>query len=122
MVTKQTRLAAYKKIMTAIKAGVVRPSKMQSGCKYRKGARRCGVGALFSDAQLQDLQARGLNHRVIRNVAEVIGVKNIEYVTGMSLAELHAVQNKHDRCSAWLTGGDQEFREYIENTIEVLSV
>lgn len=65
-------------------------------CMYRNGDQRCGVGALFNDAQLDSIEEFGLNTTGINVVADVIGVDNIEFVTGFTIDELIEIQEQHD--------------------------
>ncbi len=68
-----------------------------STCEYRYASgNNCAVGSLFSKAQLMDIDARGENESAILYVADNIGRKNIEAVTGMSLKELESLQDIHD--------------------------
>ena len=109
-----TKLAAYKKVLSGIKSGIVDPEKMYF-CQYREPATglQCGVGILFNDAQLNDILERGLNEWSIRQLANVIGVKNIETVTGLSLKELDDLQTHHDTCCS-----NVEFEEYVRAKIK----
>ena len=56
----------------------------------------CAVGSLFSKEQLKDIERLELNEMSIDYVADKIGEKNIEAVTGMTMFELESLQKTHD--------------------------
>ncbi len=66
-------------------------------CVYSKGKRTCIVGSIFSPAQLAYIKRRRLmNEYGVYELAEHIGKKNIESVSGMSLRSLNTLQRHHD--------------------------
>lgn len=68
-----------------------------STCEYRySSGNNCAVGSLFSKAQLLNIEAKGENESAILYLADSIGRKNIETVTGMRLKELEKLQDIHD--------------------------
>lgn len=106
MQAQRTKLEAYRHVLQAYYAGIL-GAFSAGACAYRRGNRRCAVGCLFNDAQLEDLKARKLNAKAtIGIVAGVIGKKNIEHVTGLSMPELLDLQNRHDRDADTGLGGD----------------
>ena len=61
---------------------------------------RCAVGVLFSPAQLRDIWHRDLGEADVFSLAESIGTDNIEFVTGLKVAELMMLQECSD--NGWL--------------------
>ena len=98
---KPTMLESLTKILDLAKAkrlGHNQNSKF-GNCSYLyKTGRTCAVGELFSKEQLQWIMDRELNEVSIYTLAfdSSIGQQNIEFVTGMSLAQLAHLQDVHD--------------------------
>jgi hypothetical protein len=93
----RTRLQAYKQVLASFEAGKLGAVNSDDSCVYRANGRYCGAGCLFTEAQLDDIYDRGLNgYTSIQTLSKKIGKKNIEYVTGLTLAELATLQMKHD--------------------------
>ena len=109
---QRTPLQAYKRILSRWNARKLGAQSSQT-CLYRAvkdGVEtNCGVGCLFSKDQLDWLENRKLNRCPISNggywsetrcLEDVVGVKNLEFVTGLSINELSELQGIHDN-SAW---------------------
>lgn len=95
------KIDQYRKIREMALAGKLGAAEQAegecvSGCVYRNGDLRCGVGALFNDAQLDNIEELGLNTCGIDVVADNIGYDNIETVTGFTIKELIEIQGQHD--------------------------
>ena len=99
-VTCRTREESLKHIIKQAKAGKIGPkgSEWSSGsCHYKYlSGNHCAVGCLFSANQLKDIERRDFNSTSIAMVAQEIGQKNIEAVTGMTVRELVKLQRLHD--------------------------
>lgn len=113
-----SKLDQYKKLLKMAEAGKLGAFDEYEVCMYRYGDKRCAVGALFNNAQLDDIQKRRLNTMSIRVVASDIGRRNIETVTGFTLDELETIQDQHDRCSG--RTGLNPFIEFVEGKIKEL--
>jgi len=95
-------------------------------CSYRyDSGNNCAVGCLFSDAQLKWITKRGLDHKLIEDVARAASQKNIEMVTGLSLSDLLYIQSKHDELlgdysisKAKMETSKALFVMYIESILE----
>jgi len=109
---KRTRKQALQHILSEFDAGRLGAEDGFGGCVYRAVKpeadgtfKHCAVGCLFNDAQLDDIQTRGLNaSSTIDYVALFVGQKNIEHVTGLDLEELLHIQRMHDHwldCAHW---------------------
>lgn len=99
MFKTRTRKQAFTHMLTAYNAGTLGASKQMAygdTCMYQVGTSTCIVGSLFNQEQLNSLKRRKLNAEPISIVAERIGVKNIEFVTGLELYELKKLQGLHD--------------------------
>jgi hypothetical protein len=83
---------------------------------------RCVIGCLFNKKQLTDIKDRGLGSEDISDVANIIGVDNIEAVCGLGIGDLIELQKSHDMaCSdlkAVRKGSKKtEFYEYLMEKI-----
>ena len=93
-------------------------------CEYRYASgNNCAVGALFSKAQLDQIDAWGCTSTSINQLALVnIGKRNVETITGMKLKELEIIQKIHD--DTLQSHGAQEARDgvriYCEKELEKL--
>lgn len=125
MVTNKTRLEAYEKVLKGINDGKVVPTLMSGSCQYTykvPGKNRtihCGVGILFNQAQLKDLEKRGLNGWMVEDLITRIGELNITTVTGLDSVDLSELQYEHDDASDSKRGDDQ-FRSFVEHKIKKL--
>ena len=123
---QRTRLQALKHILASLKAGklgAVNDPEWGS-CAYEvvtNGVvRNCGVGCLFSPAQIRSLKVRHMNSDDIRSVSKIIGVDNIEAVTGLELDELETLQMHHDDEHTKIREGDvtkTNLYKYLVNSI-----
>lgn len=78
-------------------------------CMYEyPSGNNCAVGCLFSKEQLKYINE--YNSISIDALSDVIGVKNIETVTGLELQDLISLQQIHDDAA-------DEYREYNHNRI-----
>lgn len=96
----RTPLQAYQHVLSRFKAGKLGAMKSTGGCVYQEEGvdKNCAVGCLFTQAQLDDIKARGLNSSAgVTRLVEVFGLKNIEHVTGLKLGALMEMQGMHDR-------------------------
>lgn len=112
------KLDQYKKLLKMAEAGKLGAFDENEVCMYRYKGKRCAVGALFNNAQLDDIERLDLNSNSIGIVAVYIGCRNIETVTGFTLDELETIQDQHDRCSG--RTGLNPFIEFVEREIEKL--
>lgn len=122
---QRTKLQAYTDVLNAFRAGRVNPQKMSGGCLYwdiddNGRDLSCGVGALFDEAQLNDIIVRGLNDLSVDRLIEVIGKENITHVTGLTEYELEVLQERHDRASQ-VSQGNQVFERFLLQEIRVHS-
>lgn len=107
----RTRYQALSHILSELvggRLGAVAAPKDQSwneGCAYEAvkdgTVLHCGVGCLFTPAQIRSIKTRGLNGQGIDAVSDVIGTKNLETVTGLHMGELEIIQSIHD--DEWMT-------------------
>lgn len=116
---QRTPLQAYKDVLQAVKDGRVNPYQMGGMCQYRlevdgKPTISCGVGSLFSEAQLDNIVEIGMNHHEITDLAGEIGDKNLLEVTGLEIDELVELQEEHDSASH-STG--YRFTEFLQKKI-----
>jgi hypothetical protein len=113
---QRTPLQAYQHVLKALDAGTVSPELMSDHCVYTQGKKlNCGVGSLFTRAQLKDIKARGLNSQIIRAVGCAIGEHNLLEVTGLDMQQLEDLQEAHD------CGRNEEFRKYVKSRIKRLT-
>lgn len=96
-----SKLDQYRKLREKALQGKL-GAESDTGCVYSRGTRNCGVGALFSQAQIKDIKARSLNNVPVSTLADEIGKKNLEAVTGFTLMELTKLQRFHDSSAALL--------------------
>lgn len=96
-----SKLDQYRKLKEKALQGKL-GAESDAGCMYAHGGRNCGVGALFSQAQIMDIKARDLNNVPVSYLARDIGKKNLEAVTGFTLKELENLQCLHDSSAAKL--------------------
>lgn len=97
----RTRKDAINHIIAQLDAGNLGAVNNLSACSYslKKSDgeyRYCAVGCLFNKVQLDDIALKGLNSVNIGVLAEHIGRKNVEYVTGLSLEDAKRIQKEHD--------------------------
>lgn len=119
------KIDQYKKIRKMALSGKLGAFDGDSGsCMYRKGDRRCGVGALFNDAQLDSINEFGLNPTTIDIVAEFIGADNIELVTGFTIKELIEIQAQHDTVilNSYLEPDFTPLIEFLDEKIKELKL
>jgi hypothetical protein len=96
----RTPLQAYQHVLARFRAGKLGAMKPTGGCVYQEEGvdKNCAVGCLFTQAQLDDIKARGLNSSAgVTRLANDIGLDNIEAVTGLKLADLMEMQGMHDK-------------------------
>ena len=110
------RLSQYKKLLSRLDQGLLGATTGGEPV-YRSGRKTCGVGALFTPAQLRDIQLRGLNDAPIPMLALCIGDKNIEAVTGFTIQELRNLQANHDEAVVFSNDND-DFRSWLELRIQ----
>jgi len=115
----RTRLQNLKHILKQYTKGNL-GANVAGACYYEHNGKNCGVGCMFSAAQIRDLKARGLNGMSIEYVTAEIGEKNIEAVTGMSLDELGTMQAHHDTATARIGTGhpDTDFYRYVTRLLD----
>lgn len=105
---KPNKLDQYKRLLEATLDGKL-GAMHKSRCVYSHGKRRCAVGFLFTEAQIADIKARGLNlDTTVHLLAWYIGENNIVEVTGLSLVELANLQAAHDESPERLAGIKRE--------------
>lgn len=96
----RTRKQALKHILSELLGGRLGAADKHSGCQYEAKVDgvivHCGVGCLFNPSQIRSLKQRGINGQDIESVAEKIGQKNLETVTGLCMDELEDIQGLHD--------------------------
>lgn len=104
--TIQQQVAAYERVIDLTQRGVIDPYAQRNldQCMYafRTGGKtvHCGVGALFTPAQIADLKKRDLNADTgIDRLADEIGVDNVVAATGLPMTSLRTLQNTHDELS-----------------------
>lgn len=96
----RTQKQAYKHVLAEFNAS--RLGAMKDGsCVYEYRAKgyppiRCGVGCLFSPAQISEIKKAKMNGRGINRLAEEFGQENIEAATGLTMSELFDLQRRHD--------------------------
>ncbi len=82
-----------------------------SNCMYEyPSGNNCAVGCLFSKEQLKYINKYNSNNISIDALSNVIGVKNIETVTGLKLQDLISLQEIHDEAV-------DEYQDYNHNRI-----
>lgn len=115
----RTKLESLKHIKKSLDKGRL-GANVNGRCLYRNDIRTkfCGVGCLFSEEQLDDIETRGLNAQSIRIVIDEIGEDNIREVTGMSISELSKIQMIHDECVYNNIFKPNGLKEYIISEIE----
>jgi putative SOS response-associated peptidase YedK len=91
-----SKLDQYRKLKEKALKGKL-GAESTHGCKYEAEGRNCAVGALFTTAQLNDIEERGMNAYGVGGLACYVGKKNLEAVTGFTLRELAEMQCMHDR-------------------------
>jgi hypothetical protein len=112
------RLSQYKKLLSRLGQGLLGATK-DGEPVYRSGRKTCGVGALFTPAQLRDIQLRGLNDVPIPMLVCSIGDKNLEAVTGFTIQELRNLQAAHDEAAVFSNEYfDADFRSWLELRIQ----
>ena len=131
MKRQRTRLQAYKHVLAMFKAKRLGAySSKDRSCAYRLDERRCAVGCFFTEAQLDDITERRLNIKAgVSQLAAIIGQKNIEHVTGLTLKELIDLQSYHDSEAAndWNKSGIRDglktsrFYKFVTEKIQNLS-
>lgn len=101
----RTRKQALKHILSELVGGRLGAADKWEGCQYEAKVdgvvKHCGVGCLFTPAQIRSIKMRGLNGQSIDGVEEKIGTKNLEAVTGLCMPELEEIQSMHD--GSWET-------------------
>ena len=122
---QRTKLQAYQHVLDSVTAGRVDPQRMFN-CQYRQrlpggGQLNCGVGCLFNEAQLNDIEKRKLNHELVDELGNEIGLKNITEVTGLGLDELTELQLQHDNRSAASFAQFHDFRNFLKKKIKALT-
>lgn len=72
-----------------------------SGEGYESGGLRCPIGLFFTAEQIAHLHSiqfqswRTLNRVAIEAVADIVGVDNVEVMTGLTLPQMAGIQNIH---------------------------
>jgi hypothetical protein len=129
---QRTPLQAYQHVLRAIDAGTINPERMNlsGGCQYRMQLNtkrkvntiNCGVGSLFNEAQLADIEKRGANCHSVGALGTDIGWDNLLEVTGLDNGRLRDLQCKHDGAGTKVqVGWNVVFRRYVVKCIEELS-
>lgn len=117
---KANPLVTLQNVLSLLKADKIGPTREQAlkgneGCKYAYPNKNCCVvGAMFTDAQRQDIMDRGLNAHSVLGLRHHIGGENLEFVTGLTHNELDALQGIHDslaRQQAHRTTNNKDYRE-----------
>lgn len=121
--SNQQKVTAYQHVLAMYKAKKL-GAFSSGGCVYRDRNRRCAVGCFFNDAQLDDISKQRLNSSTSVSVlADRIGKKNIERVTGLDVATLMDLQLEHDNACDYeieeVRRGDldTEFAKYLQRRI-----
>lgn len=107
-------LEAYERLLKALEKDELQPSGI---CKYSNSDDEpCAVGYFFTPEQRADIKGRGdLNDESIFDVSLVIGVKNVEAMTGMTIDQCVSVQRAFDHDS-----GYRSFKVFLEQGIALL--
>jgi hypothetical protein len=116
---QRTPLQAYQDVLQAVIDGRVNPARMAGACQYRleadgKPTINCGVGSLFSEAQLDNIVEIGMNHHEVCDLAAEIGLANVYEVTGLSIDQLAELQEEHDSAAYGSAG---RFTTYLKKQI-----
>lgn len=102
--TIQQQVAAYEKVIDLARGGSIDPFAQRnlSSCLYDGSDKAgkpnfCGVGGLFSPAQIADIKRRQLNSATpVGTLFRVIGSDNIVAATGLGKRALVGLQTVHD--------------------------
>jgi len=117
---KANPLVTLQNVLSLLKANKIGPTREQAlkgdkDCMYTYPNKNCCVvGAMFTDAQRQDIMNRGLNAHSVFGLKNHIGRENLEFVTGLTHNELDALQGIHDslvRQQAHGTSNNKDFRQ-----------
>lgn len=102
--TVHQQVAAYETVIDHVQRGFVDPfaqrkfrSCVYDGTEQAGKPNFCGVGCLFSPAQLDDIKRRKLNSgTTVKGLIRIIGRDNIVATTGLGPRSLDALQVAHD--------------------------
>ena len=101
----RTAKESLKYLIKQAKAGKIGPTDKpcdadwQHSCAYiYPSGNHCAIGALFSKAQLDFIEAGGDMETSIKHLTACrIGERNVEAVTGLPVNTLQSLQTTHDR-------------------------